>query len=654
MPRPLLELRGVWREYAAGDGAVAALRDVDLAIHAGEWVAIVGPSGSGKSTLMNVLGCLDRPTRGSYSVAGQETAALSPDELARLRREHLGFVFQRYHLLGDLDAAGNVEIPAAYTGAARAARRRRAAALLARLGLADRAHHRPAQLSGGQQQRVSIARALMNGGSVILADEPTGALDRASGEEVLGILRELNADGHTIVLVTHDASVAARAGRVVELSDGRVVADRRTGARAAPAHAPRAAHAAGRAAAAASAWTGAWDRLREAAWMAVRAMAAHRLRTMLTMLGIVIGIASVVSVVALGEGSRQRVVQDLSGLGTNTIDVFPGKDLGDRRAGAVQTLKADDAEALAALGYVDSVTPGVSATVGLRRGNVDVTGAVNGVGDQFFRVRGYTLAQGRGFDRDGVRALAQEAVIDPNARRALFPDGEDPIGKVVLLGRVPVRVVGVTARRQSAFGNDETLNVWVPYTTALTRLLGQSHLRGITVRVSDAAPSEAAEQGIVEALRRRHGAKDFFVLNTDAIRQTIQKTTETMTLLLSAIALISLVVGGIGVMNIMLVSVTERTQEIGVRIAVGARQRDVLRQFLVEAVLVCLVGGVLGVLLALGIGVVFAQAGATFRMVYSARSIAGAFACSSLVGVASGFWPARSAARLDPVEALSR
>ncbi len=651
MARPVLELQGVWREYASGEGTIAALRDVDLRIEAGEMVAIVGPSGSGKSTLMNLLGCLDRPSRGRYAVAGQDTRSLSPDELARLRREHFGFVFQRYHLLGDLDARANVELPAIYTGTGPAARRRRADALLARLGLGDRTRHRPGQLSGGQQQRVSIARALVNGGAVILADEPSGALDRQSGLEVMAILEELSAEGHTIILVTHDIQLAEHAQRVVELSDGRITADRRRGEAPTPGVAPAPEP---QPQPAPPAWRGRWDRLTEATRMAVRAMQAHRLRTLLTMLGIIIGIASVVSVVALGEGSRQRILADISSMGTNTIEVFPGEDFGDRRAGAVETLRAADADALSRLGYVDSVTPGVSASVVLRRGNAAVTGSVSGVGDQFFRVRGYALAQGRAFGRDGVRRLAQEVVIDPNTRKALFPGDEDPVGQVILLGAMPARVVGVTARRQSAFGNDEELNAWVPYTTAMGRMLGQPYLRSITVRVGDQIPTDAAEQGIVQLLARRHGTKDFFVMNTDTIRQTIEKTTQTLTLLLSAIALISLVVGGIGVMNIMLVSVTERTQEIGVRVAVGARQGDILRQFLVEAVLVCLMGGLLGVLLALAVGLVFAQSGASFRMVYSSASIGGAFACSTLIGVVFGFWPARNAARLDPVEALSR
>ena len=388
--------------------------------------------------------------------------------------------------------------------------------------------------------------------------------------------------------------------------------------------------------------------------MALRAMAGHRLRTLLTMLGIIIGIASVVSMVALGEGSRQRVLKDISAMGTNTIDVFSGKNFGDRQASKIRTLVPADAEALAQLGYVDSVTPTVNTSVTLRRGNVEATANVTGVGDQFFRVKGYTMAQGQEFDAEGVRRQSQEAVIDPATRKALFAEWENPVGQVIFLGSVPVRVIGVTAPQESGFLMSDNLNVWVPYTTAMRRLLGQSHVRSITVRVSDSAPSVAAEEGITKLLTQRHGTQDFFLRNSDSIRQTIESTTQTMTLLISSIAVISLIVGGIGVMNIMLVSVTERTQEIGVRMAVGARQSDILRQFLIEAVLVCLIGGVLGIGLALGIGVLFAKIGGSFQMVYSVSSIVAAFGVSSLIGVVFGFLPARNAARLDPVEALSR
>ncbi|WP_417069985.1 MacB family efflux pump subunit [Niveibacterium terrae] len=654
MSTALLELKSLRREFPSGEETITVLKDLDLTIESGEMVAIVGASGSGKSTLMNILGCLDRPSSGSYRVAGRQTRELAPDELAQLRREHFGFVFQRYHLLPDLTALGNVEIPAIYAGKDRAARCDRAAALLDKLGLADRMDHRPGQLSGGQQQRVSIARALMNGCNVILADEPTGALDRHSGQAVMAILKELNAEGHTVIIVTHDMQIAEHARRIIEISDGEIIADRentqiRDEAGAVAPHAvvdSRARQAA--------LWRADWDRLTEAFKMALLAMAAHRLRTFLTMLGIIIGIASVVSVVALGQGSRQRILKDISSLGTNTIDIYPGKDFGDMRSSRVQTLRPADATALAAQPYIDSVTPRVSSSVVLRYGNVSVNATVNGVGEQYFRVRGMEMADGTIFDAAGIRSLAQEVVIDDNTRKKLFPGNENPLGAVVFLGSVPCRVIGAAKAKDSGFGNNDSLNLFAPYTTVMTRLLGQTYLKGMTVRISDAVPTDVAEQGVTRMLSQRHGAKDFFVSNTDSIRKTIEKTTATMTLLVSMIALISLVVGGIGVMNIMLVSVTERTQEIGVRMAVGARQGDIMRQFLIEAVLVCLLGGAIGVGLSLAFGAIFARASSNFAMVYSTASIVAAFAVSTAVGVAFGFLPARNAARLDPVVALSR
>ncbi|TSH92889.1 MacB family efflux pump subunit [Verticiella sediminum] len=651
MTQPLLELRGVRREFPAGEETVAVLKDIDLTIEAGEMVAIVGASGSGKSTLMNVLGCLDRPSAGVYKVAGRETGRLAPDELAQLRREHFGFIFQRYHLLSDLTATGNVEVPAIYAGTDADARDERAQQLLTRLGLAERVDYRPGQLSGGQQQRVSIARALMNGGEVILADEPTGALDTQSGHEVMNILKELHAEGHTIIIVTHDMKVAENAQRIIEISDGSIIGDRRSDAT--PIARTRRRETGMKRGNAFSAGLG---RVGEAFRMALIAMAAHRLRTFLTMLGIIIGIASVVSVVALGTGSSEQILQRISAMGTNTLDIMSGRGFGDERSARVQTLIPGDADALAQQSYVDSVTPNVSSNASLRYRNVSANGNINGVGAAFFRVRGYTIADGQAFDEAAVRRQAQDVVIDPNTRDTLFAPGIDPVGQVIFLGTFPARVIGVTEPVQSAFGNSDALNVWLPYTTVMYRILGQAHLRSITVRVDDAVPSAMAEANVTELLTRRHGTQDFFIINTDSVRQTIESTTATMTLLISAIALISLVVGGIGVMNIMLVSVTERTREIGVRMAVGARQSDIMTQFLIEAVLVCLLGGVLGILVALGLGELITRLSGPdgFSMVYSTSSMVLAFACSTLIGVVFGFLPARNAARLDPVDALAR
>ncbi|MBM9616681.1 MacB family efflux pump subunit [Desulfobulbus rhabdoformis] len=646
---PLIELTNVCRDYPSGDEQLTVLDTINLRIESGEMVAIVGTSGSGKSTLMNIIGCLDRPSRGTYRVNGQETGALEPDELAYLRREYFGFIFQRYHLLSNLNALDNVEIPAVYAGVDSNNRQKRAAELLTRLNMGDRLAHVPGQLSGGQQQRVSIARALMNGGSVILADEPTGALDSKSGTEVIEVLKELNQAGHTVVLVTHDMQVAEHAQRIIELRDGVITNDRKIGPSQDPAPMPR------KESVSVSAWQAQWDRFSEAFRMAVLAMASHRLRTLLTMLGIIIGIASVVSVVALGQGSRQRILKDISSMGTNTINIYPGKDFGDMRSGKVQTLIPRDAEALAQQPYVDTVTPRVSTSVTLIYRNISVTAQVNGVGEDYFRVKGLEIAQGQRFDRISVRTTAQDVVIDDNTRNSLFSDHPGPIlGEVVMLGTMPCRIIGVTKKQDSTFGSSDSLNVWVPYTTAMTRLTGEQYLKSIIVRVADDVSTSVAEASAVKLLTQRHGTKDFFVSNLDAIRQTIEKTTQTMTLLISSIALISLVVGGIGVMNIMLVSVTERTQEIGVRMAVGARHSDIMQQFLIEAVLVCLLGGLLGVSLALGVGLAVKLSGSSFQMAYSTTAIVSAFLCSTFIGVLFGFLPARNAARLDPVVALAR
>ena len=654
----LLQLDNVSRWFVTGEANVQVLKNINLTIHSGEMVAIVGASGSGKSTLMNILGCLDKPSSGEYLVAGRIPQHLDGDTLAELRREHFGFIFQRYHLLNDLSAQENVEIPAIYAGIDREVRRQRASDLLSRLGLVDRLEYRPSQLSGGQQQRVSIARALMNGGEVILADEPTGALDTHSGNEVLSILKDLHRQGHTVVIVTHDMTIAEHAQRIIELRDGEVIADRTVPqAVTLPQSVPTVPDEIApeiETKPLLSPWKAQRDRLREAFKMATLAMAAQRLRTLLTMLGIIIGIASVVSVVALGKGSQQQVLANINAMGTSTLEIFPGKDFGDMRSAAIQTLRATDADALAKQGYIHSVTPTVSTSTTLRYGNKSVSGTVNGVGEQYFLVRGYTLDQGMAFTRASVDGLMQEAVIDENTRDKLFPNGENPLGRVILLGSLPCRVIGVAAKKQSGFGSDENLNVWIPYTTAMRRMLGQSFLRSITVRVNDDIDLANAEQGVTKLLTQRHGTQDFFVMNTDSIRQTIEKTTSTMTLLVSMIAVISLVVGGIGVMNIMLVSVTERTKEIGVRMAVGARTSDIMQQFLIEAVLVCLLGGCIGVILSLGIGLLFSQFSSTFSMVYSATSIITAFVCSSLIGVIFGFFPAKRAAKMDPIRALER
>ncbi|HHW4400390.1 TPA: MacB family efflux pump subunit [Aeromonas hydrophila] len=646
MSEPLIQLKGIERRYQSGEQEVTVLHPLDLTIEAGEMIAIVGASGSGKSTLMNLLGCLDRPSSGQYLFRGQDTATLDALSLARLRCHHFGFIFQRYHLLPHLNAAANVEIPAVYAGTPRAERQARSQTLLTRLGLSDRSHHTPSQLSGGQQQRVSIARALANGGEVILADEPTGALDSQSGKEVMAILKELHAQGHTIILVTHDMEVASHADRIITLKDGRVQED--SGRKPATVPVTPTAVPAGKEGAGHD-----WDRYREAARMALHAMLAHRMRTFLTMLGIIIGIAAVVSVVALGQGARAKVIDQINAMGTNTIDIFPGKDWGDEKAASIQTLNKRDLDALLGQPYLEGASPQIAAPGQLRYRNKTSSGSIVGVGNDFFRVKGMKLTNGRLFDERDIQNRAAVAVVDGKTIESLLGK-QDPVGQVVLVGTLPVRIIGVV-EEETGFGrSSQSVNVWLPYSAVMSRLISQNHFSQLTIRVKDGVQPALAEQAAIELLTQRHGVKDFFTFSSDSIIKSVEKTTATMTLLVSAIAVISLIVGGVGVMNIMLVSVVERTREIGIRIAVGARQSDILQQFLIEAVMVSLLGGMLGVGVSLFIGLLFSLFVESIQMHFSLFSILMAFGCSSLIGILFGYLPARNAARLDPVEALAR
>ncbi|MGI5361083.1 MacB family efflux pump subunit [Escherichia coli] len=643
--KKLIELKGVSRTYGNGDQTRTVLKNVDLTIVAGEMVAIIGASGSGKSTLMNIMGCLDVPNRGDYYIDGQNAACLSPDELARVRREHIGFIFQRYHLIPDLSALGNVEIPAIYANSERDSRRQRATALLGRLGLEGREHHKPCELSGGQQQRVSIARALINGGKIILADEPTGALDSQSGQEVLAILNELNRRGHTVVMVTHDMKVARHAKRIIELCDGEIIADS-GGCVSATETLPKTNRIRQ------SYWKTLLDRTRESMQMALKAMKTHRLRTTLTMIGIVFGIASVVTVVALGEGARQETLEEIKSLGTNVVSIYPGQDLFDDSIESIRTLVPADANAMAKQGFIDSVSPEVSASDNIRFLGKSAIASINGVGREHFRVKGIELLQGTTF-RDDRNAL-QEVIIDENTRKAIFDNtGLQALGQIVFLGSVPARVVGI-AKSNNRSDASNRITVWMPYSTVMYRIVGKPVLTGISVRLKDNVDNEAAISAISQLLTRRHGIKDFQLYNFEQIRKSIEHTSMTFSILILMVACISLMIGSIGVMNIMLISVTERTHEIGVRMAVGARRSDIMQQFIIEAVLVCLIGGALGIALSYITGALFnALADGIFAAIYSWQAAVAAFFCSTLIGIIFGYLPARKAARMDPVISLA-
>jgi macrolide transport system ATP-binding/permease protein len=643
MKTPILELNDIHKHYTNGDTTVRALDGVSLAIHRGEFVAIMGQSGSGKSTLMNIIGCLDRPTSGSYLVFGKEAAHLSADELAALRRETFGFVFQRYNLLATATAGENVEIPSVYAGLSKPKRVQRANGLLQRLGLGDRTDHRPAELSGGQQQRVAIARALVNDPPVILADEPTGALDSKSGEEVLALLKELHAEGRTIILITHAENVARHASRIVRIQDGQIFEDSGVAEKLTSETIQGANRNFSGVSLSAS--------LQEALVTAWRSLHVNLFRTILTLLGIIIGVAAVVAMLAVGEGSRQKVMDRISAFGTNLMLIRPGA-AGIRNTGDIITLVPEDAAAIKTLPNIEAALPERSSRMTVRYGNIDYQTSVQGTGEDFPSARDWKVAEGQFFHADDVKAYAPVVVLGRTVTKTLFPDGRSPVGKYVLLRNVPFLVIGImTEKGASPNGSDQDDAIFVPINTGLVRLFGKSYLSSITVKVADTTDIDATQAGIEALLKARHRAEDFSVRNMASILQAAMETQDTFTLLLGTVAAISLLVGGIGVMNIMLVSVVERTREIGIRMATGARMRDILLQFNIEAAVVCAAGGVLGILVGGVAGMVLRYTGMT--VIFSVTPAVLAFTCASATGLIFGYLPARKAARLDPVVALA-
>ncbi|MDR1423024.1 MAG: MacB family efflux pump subunit [Azoarcus sp.] len=638
--RALIELSGVTRSFTNGEVQTKVLYGIDLTLYPGEFVAIVGQSGSGKSTLMNILGCLDRPSSGTYRFMGRDVAGFDRDELARMRRETFGFVFQSYNLLGGSTARENVEVPAVYSGMPPHERHERAETLLTALGLGERGRYRPGQLSGGQQQRVSIARALMNGGRVILADEPTGALDSQSGEEVMKLLTQLSAEGHTVILITHSHEIAQQAHRIIEIRDGRVLSD--PGPQRPKAPEPN--------------FTPQLDRsssitdIIEATRTALRALRANLFRSALTLLGIVIGVASVIVMLAIGDGAKQNVVNQISALGTNLLTVIPGAP-NQRGRDSSATLVIEDVQAIGELDNVLAAVPEQSATVTLRAGSIDHSSSVNATSWEYTIARDWALASGTFFSAEDEASYAAVAVLGQTVARALFPES-DPVGQFVLVNNIPFQVIGtMIAKGATSFGQDQDNVVFIPYTTGRMRITGQRHLRNVTVAVAEVDRINETQAAVHGLLLARHAKEDFQIRNMAVFIDTVSETQNTMTILLGAVAAISLLVGGIGVMNIMLVSVTERTREIGIRMATGARMKNILQQFLIEALVVSALGGLIGVAFGLASAALIQLLGTPIK--YSLPPVMLAFGCAFITGLMFGYLPARTAARLDPVVALA-
>ncbi|MBI4982170.1 MAG: ABC transporter permease [Candidatus Omnitrophica bacterium] len=649
----MIELKEVFKTYKMGDTEVRALNNVSLKISAGEFVAIMGPSGSGKSTLMHVLGLLDQPDAGNYVLDKREINGLSEEKLAIIRNQLIGFVFQQFHLLARLTALDNAELPLIYAGKRHL--REKARQKIELVGLKDRISHRPNELSGGQQQRVAIARALVNDPPIILADEPTGNLDSKSKEEILNILKQLNQEGKTLIIVTHEREIAEHAKRIIFMRDGEIVSDEKNNVNpliVSP-DIPDGVEFENKS----TASTGAKfiDYLREACF----AIWSHKLRSFLSILGILIGVGAVIAMLALGQGAKAAIEKQLTGLGSNLLVVRAGSPKLHGVAlesGTVTRFTFQDVDALRNLSdEIVRVSPSVSGRGQIVYFNKNWNTQVEGVDVDYEYMRSFTPEVGRFFSASEVRMREKVALLGTTVARELFGEA-NPIGEVIKINLINFQVIGVLPEKGATTFRDQDDVILIPVTTAMFRVFGKQYVDAIFIECRDPqamdALSDSISAMIIKLHRLRKDNEDSFeIRNMADIKKTLEATTKTMSLLLGAIAAISLFVGGIGIMNIMLVSVTERTREIGLRKAIGANNRDILVQFLIEAVLMSVFGGVGGILLGAGVSALVTTI-AGWSMIVSLSSVILATVFSLIVGVVFGLWPAKQASRLDPIEAL--
>ena len=667
----MIELKHIYKTYHMGSQEVNALQDVSLKIAPGEFVAIMGPSGSGKSTLMHILGLLDRPDKGEYFLGKKNINALSEEELAAIRNRLVGFVFQQFHLLPRMTALENAELPLVYAGKRHL--REQAEQRIGEVGLADRMNHRPNELSGGQQQRVAIARSLVNNPLIIFADEPTGNLDSKSKEEIIAILKDLNEKGKTIIIVTHENEMAIHAKRVIRMFDGKVISDVKQGVVPKPS---------------AESGTPAFPikpgaeesqtdqiidvvlskherKAREIQFLeyllqAVQAMISHKMRSFLSILGILIGVAAVIAMLAVGTGAKESIEKQLASLGSNLILVMPGSSRihgVSSGAGGVTRFTFGDAAAIEKItDEVKRVSPSVSGRGQIVYGNNNWSTQVEGDDVSYAEIRAAVPVVGRFFTDEEVKRRDKVAVLGMTVVKQLFGDA-NPVGETIKINLINFKVIGILPVKGATGFRDQDDIVIIPVTTAMYRVFGKEYLDSISVEATSPEAIAKAQDAISKIIIKQHHliTKDeqdsFQIRNMADIKNTLEATTKTMSLLLGAIAAISLLVGGIGIMNIMLVSVTERTREIGLRKAIGATNKDIMTQFLIESVLMSFLGGITGILLGSGISVLITLfAGWTVKVSWSSIILATVF--SLIVGIVFGLWPAKKASKLDPIEAL--